>query len=69
MNMTEFRAHQQDLRRRADRQRQRSVIRARLERQLRDLVVEELRRETSATPPPPGEWLEDDDHQLTWFQK
>lgn len=66
-----FRDRQMDLQRRLGRQRPRSLVRRRLERELRSLVVAELQAEASQAPSYASvpEYPEQEGHELAWWQK
>lgn len=67
--LVDFKRRQEDLRRRLGRQAPRSIVRRRLERELRALVHEELQGEIRPRLAPVPEYPEDDDHRLEWWQR
>lgn len=71
-SLPRFRQRREDLQRRLhklERVSPRAAVRRRLERQLQDLVREELAAESRPAPAPVPEWPEEEGHQLEWYQR
>ena len=62
MSMEQFRERQDELRQRVGRLPARSLVRRRLERELRGLVVQELQKGTAQAPSPPTQPDQDANH-------